>query len=64
MNFIVKLSKFKNSNTEVEYDSILSIMKRLIKYVYFISFKEATSASELTHIIIRTVIVNHELSKE
>jgi hypothetical protein len=38
MDFIVKLSKFKNSVTGIEYNSILIIVKRIIKYGYFILF--------------------------
>jgi hypothetical protein len=64
MNFIVKLFKFKDLSIEIEYNLILSITEKMIKYTYFIFFKKATSASELAHIIMRTVIVSHKLSEK
>jgi len=64
MNFITKLSTLKNSAWGVKFNSILTIVDRLIKYTMFISFKETTTASVLMYIILQELINNHELSKE
>ena len=40
MNFIIKLSKFKNSTNEKTYDAILVMIDRLIKYCHIIFFKK------------------------
>jgi len=52
MNFIMKLSSLKNSAWEVQFDNILMIVNKLIKYTMFISFKETVTASVLIYIIL------------
>ncbi len=64
MNFITKLSMSKNSAWGVKFNSILTIVDRLTKYIMFISFKKTTTASVLMYIILQELISNHELSKE
>ncbi len=46
------------------YNSILMITDRLIKYEYFLSYKKATFAKDLTYTFLRTIVVNHDLSDE
>ncbi len=64
LNFIVKLPKSKERVTETTYDSILIITDRLTKYEYFLPYKKATSAEDLTYTFLRTIVANHELSDE
>jgi len=64
MNFITKLLMSKDLAWEVKFDSILTIVDRLIKYTMFISFKKTVTASVLTYIILQKLINNHRLSKE
>ncbi len=64
MNFITKLLTLKNLTWEVKFDSILTIVDRLIKYTMFILFKKTATASVLTYIILQELINNHELSKK
>jgi len=64
MNFIIKLLTSKNSAWRVKFDSILTIVDRLIKYIMFISFKKTVTASVLTYIILWEMINNHRLSKK
>ncbi len=64
LNFIVKLSKSKKRVIKTTYDSILIIMNRLIKYEYFLSYKKATFAKDLTYMFLRMIVANHELSDE
>ena len=40
MDFIVKLSKSENINTNIKYDSILVIINKLTRYTYFILYKK------------------------
>ena len=63
MNFIIKLLKSKNPATIIEYDSILMIMNRLIKYSHIISFKKKFTAKQLETIILNRLIKYHEISK-
>jgi len=64
LNFIVKLSKSKKRVMRTTYDFILMITDRLIKYEYFLSYKEATFAEDLTYTFLRMIVANHELSDE
>ena len=64
LNFIVKLLKFKKKVTETIYNFILIITNRLIKYEYFLLYKKATFAEDLTYTFLRTMIVNYKLSDE
>ncbi len=64
LNFIVKLSKSKKRVTRTTYDSILIVTNRLIKYEYFLSYKKATFAKNLTYTFLRMIVANHELSDE
>jgi len=64
MNFIIKLSSSKNSAWEVQFNNILMIVNKLIKYTIFISFKETVTASVLMYIILQELVNNHKLLKE
>ncbi len=64
MNFITKLSMSKDSAWEVKFNSILTIVDRLIKYTMFISFKKTVTASVLMYTILQELINNHGLSKK
>jgi len=64
INFITKLSSSKDSTWEVQFDSILMIINRLIKYTMFISFKETVTTSILMYIILQELISNHRLLRK
>jgi len=64
LNFIIKLSKSKKKVTRTTYDSILMITDKLIKYEYFLSYKKATFANDLTYTFLRMIVANHDLSNE
>ncbi len=64
LNFIVKLFKSKERIIETMYDFILIITNKLIKYRYFLSYKKATFAEDLTYTFLRMIVTNHELSDE
>jgi len=48
----------------VKFNSILTIVDRLIKYTMFISFKKTATASVLMYTILQELVNNHRLSKE
>jgi hypothetical protein len=64
MDFIVKLPKSKDPVTRIEYDSILTVVERITKYRYFISFRESTDTPKTAHIVIRMIVANHGLPQE
>ena len=64
MNFIIKLSKSKNSIINVIYDSILVIINRLIKYSHIILFDESYIAKQLRFIVLNKLIRYHDISRE
>ena len=63
MNFIIKLFKFKNSTIDMNYDSILVIIDRLIKYSHIILFKKAFTTKQLNFIVLDQLVRYHEISK-
>jgi hypothetical protein len=64
MDFIMKLSKSKKLMTQKEYNLILMIIDRLIKYGYFILYLKESSIEDLTYIFMKYIIVNHEILEE
>jgi hypothetical protein len=64
LDFIVKLLLSKEALTGVTYDLILIVTDRLIKYAYFISYKEGSTAEELVYIFNRNVIANYGIPEE
>jgi hypothetical protein len=64
LNFIIKLPLLKEIFIGVTYDSILIVTNRLIKYAYFIPYKEDLMVKELAYIFNRNIITNHEISEE
>ena len=48
----------------VEYNLILVIIDRLIKYVYILLYKEASNAKELAYTFIRTEVINYRVLEE
>ena len=64
MNFIIKLPKSKEFIMEIEYDLILLIIDKLIKWGYFIPFLKKIDIKETTYIFHKNITVNHETLKE
>ena len=56
MNFIIKLSKSKNSTNEKIYDAIFVMIDRLIKYCHIIFFKETYDVEQLKYIVLNRLI--------
>ena len=64
MNFIIKLSKSRNSTNEKAYDAILVMIDRLIKYCHIIFFKKTYDVEQLKYIVLNRFIRYHEISKK
>ena len=64
MNFIIKLSKSRNSTNEKAYDAILVMIDRLIKYCHVVSFKETYNVEQLKYVVLNQLIKYQEISKE
>lgn len=63
-NFIIKLSKFKESLMKTIYDAILIIKNQLTKYCYFLSYKKSFTIEDLTYTYLRVIVFKHDLSKK
>jgi hypothetical protein len=59
LDFVTKLSLFKELITEVMYDSIMVVIDRLTKYAYFIPYLESSLAEDLAYMFYKYVIANH-----
>jgi hypothetical protein len=64
LDFIVKLPPLKEVITGVVYDSILVVTDRLIKYAYFIFYKEESIVKDLIYAFNKNVIANYGILKK
>ena len=64
MDFIMKLPRLTDPQTEVQYDTILTITDMLTKYGKFISIQKKTNALTLANIITKKIIADHRLPDE
>jgi hypothetical protein len=59
LDFIVKLLLLRDLIIRIEYDSILVITDRLIKYIYIILYLEASIIENLAYAFLRVVVINY-----
>jgi hypothetical protein len=64
LNFIIKLPPSKEILTGITYDLILIVTNRLIKYAYFVPYKEGLTVEELIYTFNKNIITNHEILEE
>ncbi len=50
--------------TNINYNSILVIINRLTKYVYFINYLKAFNAENLIYTFLRIIFVNYNILAE
>jgi hypothetical protein len=62
LDFVIKLPLFKELMIGVIYDSIMVVIDRLTKYIYFIPYFESSLAENLAYIFYKYVIANHGFS--
>ena len=63
MNFIIKLFKLKNSIIEIQYDSILMMIDKLIKYSHIIVVQKKFTTKQFEMIILNRLIKYNEILK-
>ncbi len=56
MDFIVKLPKLKDLVLGVQHNSILVIVDRLTKYLYFIPYSESINAEQLGYLVLNRLV--------
>ena len=56
--------KSKDLLIGVEYDSILVIIDRLIKYFYFVPYLKASTVKQLINTILRVIVANYKMTEE
>jgi hypothetical protein len=59
LDFVIKLLLLRDLIIRIEYDSILVITDRLIKYTYIILYLEASTAEDLVYAFLRVVVANY-----
>jgi hypothetical protein len=64
LDFVVKLLLSRDLITGIEYDFILVVIDRLIKYTYMILYLEANMAEDLVYMFFRVVITNYNALEE
>jgi hypothetical protein len=64
LDFIIKLLLSKEAIIRVTYNSILIIIDKLIKYVYFIFYKKDLTVEKLVYIFNRNIIINYGILEE
>jgi hypothetical protein len=64
LDFIVKLPPSVKLIIKVVFDSILVIINRLIKYGYFILYKESLLVKKLAYAFNKYIIGNYGISKK
>ena len=63
-DLITKLPQSREPVTRTMYDSIFVGVDRLTKFAYFLPFKEASSAEDLSYTMMRFIACNHGLPGE
>jgi hypothetical protein len=64
LDFVVKLLLSQDLITGVEYNFILVITDRLIKYIYIILYLEASIAEDLAYVFLRVIVANYSALEE
>jgi hypothetical protein len=64
MDHITKLPLSKEPSTGIFYNSIMVIMDRLTKFSYYLPYREAINAEELSYIFYRNIVSIHRLPLE
>jgi len=64
LDFIIKLLLFKDLMTNINYNNILVIINRLMKYIYFINYLEVFNAENLAYTFLWTIFANYNILVE
>ena len=61
MNSIVKFLGSEDINIKIKYNSILIVVNKLTKYIYFILYKKLFKAKQITWTILNRIIQYYEI---
>jgi hypothetical protein len=61
---MIKLLLLQDPIIEVEYDFILVVINRLIKYIYIILYLKASTAENLVYMFLKVIVANHNTLEE
>jgi hypothetical protein len=64
LDFVIKLLLLRDLITGIEYDFILVITDKLIKYTYIILYLEASITKDLAYAFLRIIIANYNALEE
>jgi hypothetical protein len=64
LDFVIKLLLSRDLIIGIEYDFILVVIDRLIKYIYIILYLEANTAEDLAYMFLRVVVANYNALEE
>jgi hypothetical protein len=64
LDFIVKLPLSLKLMTQRRFDTILIITNRLIKYKYFVPYKESLIAEDLAYVFIKHIVESYKIPKK
>jgi hypothetical protein len=61
LDFVIKLLLLQDLIIGIEYDSILVIIDRLIKYIYIILYLKANITEDLAYIFLKVIVTNYNI---
>jgi hypothetical protein len=61
LDFVIKLLLLQDLIIGIEYDFILVIIDRLIKYIYIILYLKASTVKDLVYIFLKVVVTNYNV---
>jgi hypothetical protein len=64
LDFVIKLLLLRDLIIIIEYDFILVITDKLIKYIYIILYLKASIIKDLAYIFLRIIITNYSALEE
>jgi hypothetical protein len=64
LDFVIKLLLLRDIIIRIEYDSILVITDRLIKYIYIILYLKANIIEHLVYIFLKIIIMNYNVPEK
>ena len=64
MDFITKLPLLEEPLTGIFYDSIMVIVDRLTKFLYYLPYRESTDVEELSYVFYRHIVSIYGLLNE
>jgi hypothetical protein len=59
LDFVTKLLPFKKLMTGVIYDSVIIVINRFTKYIYFISYFKNFLTEDLAYMFYKHIIANY-----